>query len=277
MKVIVADPCGFCAGVRRAVQLAEESLQQDKRLYSLGSLIHNPQVVERLQTKGLIVTNSLDEIPDGAAVLIRSHGESPQVFRQAQKRGLEIIDGTCVLVKRAQDIVEQIHKEKYQVVLIGDSNHPEVRGVMAYAPNALCISDQTDISKLNGKRRLGIIAQTTYSLTDFSRMVGLIAAAGFNEIKVVNTICHATQARQQAALEVTRQVEVMFVLGGRESSNTARLAELCAEHGVKTYHLESWQQFRREYTQEKTIAGVTAGASTPDWAIQEFVHNLRQE
>ncbi len=277
MKVIVAEPRGFCAGVKRAVQLAEQSLQRGKSVYSLGPLIHNPQVVERLQKQGLKVTDSLAKVPDGAAVLIRSHGEAPQIFRQAQRRSLEVIDGTCVLVRRAQNIVKQLQEQGYQVLIVGDPNHPEVRGVMAYAPHAICLKDKSDLPKIAGHHRLGIIAQTTYSLTAFGWMVGLVVSSGCAEVKVVDTICQATHARQQAALEVTKQVQVMFVLGGRQSANTARLAELCAAQGVSTYHLESWKQFSEEYVRDKAVAGVTAGASTPDWAIEEFVRNLRQK
>ena len=277
MKVMVAEPRGFCAGVRHAVKLAERYLKQGKRVYSLGPLIHNPQVVERLQGQGLEVTHSLDEVPDGAAVLIRSHGQGPQIFRQAQHRGLEIIDGTCVLVKRAQNIVQQLHQQGYQVVIVGDPNHPEVRGVMAYAPQTICLNHQEDLAKLSGHKRLGMIAQTTFSLAEFGRLVGLAVSAGCAEVKVLNTICQATQARQKAALEVTSKVQVMFVLGGRDSANTTQLAELCAAQGVTTYHLESWKEFRDEYITGKTLAGVTAGASTPDWAIQQFVHNLAKK
>ncbi len=277
MKVIVAEPRGFCAGVKRAVQLAEKSLKAGQCVYSLGPLIHNPQVVERLQKQGLKATDNLDNVPDGAAVLIRSHGESPQIFHQAQQRGLEVIDGTCVLVRRAQNIVKQLQEQGYQVLIVGDPNHPEIRGVMAYAPHAICLKDKSDLPKIAGHRRLGIIAQTTYSLNAFGKMVGLVVSSGCAEVKVVDTICQATHARQRAALEVTKQVQVMFVLGGRQSANTSRLAELCAAQGVSTYHLESWKQFREKYIRDKTVAGVTAGASTPDWAIQEFVHNLGQK
>ena len=277
MKVIIAEPRGFCAGVCRAVLLAEQSLQQGKDVYSLGPLIHNPQVVERLQSQGLTVVDDLAQIPKGAAVLIRSHGEGPDVFRRAKRTGLEVIDGTCVLVKRAQNIVQELKRQDYQVVIVGDQNHPEVRGVMAYAPGAVCLSDKEDIAELAQGSRLGVISQTTYSIGNFGQMVGQIVAAGCKELKVVDTICQATQARQRAALEVTRQVNVMFVLGGKSSANTTRLAELCAAQGVDTYHLESWQQFRDKYVRGKAVAGVTAGASTPDWTIDEFVRNLRDK
>ena len=274
MKVIIADPCGFCAGVRRAVQLARRSLGQGPEVHSLGPLIHSPQVVEHLRGNGLHVAETLDEVPDAAAVLIRSHGEGPQVFAEAARRGLEIIDGTCVLVRRAQNIVKQLHEDGCQVVIVGDPNHPEVRALLAHAPAAICLKDQDDIAKLTGHSRLGIISQTTYSPAAFERMVDLVISAGHTDARVVNTICQSTQDRRQAALEVTKQVDVMFVLGGRHSANTARLAELCLAQGVSTYHLESWQQFQDSYIQGKSVAGVTAGASTPDWIIQEFVSNL---
>lgn len=277
MKVIVANPCGFCAGVRRAVQLAERSLGQGREVYSLGPLIHSPQVVDRLRDQGLHVAQTLEEVPDGAAVLIRSHGEGPQVFADAQRRGLEVIDGTCVLVRRAQNIVQQLHEDGCQVVIVGDPHHPEVRALLAHAPSAICLNDQADIPKLTGHSRLGIISQTTYSPAAFEQMVDLVISAGHADARVVNTICQATQARRQAALALTKQVDVMFVLGGQHSANTARLAELCLAQGVSTYHLESWQQFRDSYIQGKSAAGVTAGASTPDWIIQEFVSNLSRK
>lgn len=277
MKVIVAKPRGFCAGVRRAVQLAEQSLRKGKQVYSLGPVIHNSQVVERLGSQGLIVAENLAEVPDGAAVLIRSHGEGPEVFLEAQSRGLEVIDGTCVLVRRAQNIVQQLHQQGYQVVIVGDPNHPEVRGILAHVPSAICLNDEADIHRLSGHHRLGIVCQTTYSPAAFERMVSLVSSAGGDEIRVVNTICQATQDRQQAALELTRQVDVIFVLGGRHSANTARLAELCAAQGVSTFHLESWRQFKDSYIQGKKVAGITAGASTPDWIIEEFVSNLTEK
>ena len=277
MKVIVANPRGFCAGVRRAVQLAEASLLRGREVYSLGPLIHSPQVVERLRDQGLHVAETLHQVPDGAAVLIRSHGEGPEIFHQAQLRDLEIIDGTCVLVRRAQNIVRQLHEEGCQVVIVGDPNHPEVGALLAHAPAAICLKDQADIAKLSGHSRLGIISQTTYSPAAFERMVDAVISAGHADARVVNTICQATQDRRQAALELTKQVDVMFVLGGRHSANTARLAELCLAQGVCTHHLESWQQFLDSYIQGKSIAGVTAGASTPDWIIQEFVSNLSRK
>ena len=277
MKVIVAKPGGFCAGVRRAVQLAEKSLRQERKVYSLGPLIHNPQVVERLQNQGLMVTDSLSEVPDGAAVLIRSHGQGPQILLEAERRGLEVIDGTCVLVRRAQNIVQQLHRQGYQVVIVGDPKHPEVRGVLAHVPSAICLNDEADLPKLAGHSRLGVVAQTTYSPAAFQRIVDRLVSSGSSEVKTLNTICQATQDRQQAALELTSQVEVMFVLGGRHSANTARLAELCAAQGVRTFHLESWRQFRDAYIRGKTVAGVAAGASTPDWVIEEFVRNLAQK
>ena len=203
MKVIVAKPRGFCAGVRRAVQLAEQSLRKGKQVYSLGPVIHNTQVVERLGRQGLIVAENLAEVPDGAAVLIRSHGEGPGVFLEAQRRGLEVIDGTCVLVRRAQNIVQQLHQQGYQVVIVGDPNHPEVRGILAHVPSAICLNNEADIHRLSGHHRLGIVCQTTYSPAEFERMVDLVSSAEGTEVEVVNTICQATQARQQAALEVS--------------------------------------------------------------------------
>ena len=240
---------------------------------SLGEIIHNPQVVEALAGKGLTVANDPSDV--NGTVLIRSHGESPEVLSELRDRGAEIVDATCVLVKRAQKIVAALADEGYRVVVIGQASHPEVRGVCGYAPDVICIDTPEELDRLPTGGKIGIVSQTTHSLEHFGRMVGLIVARGYSEIKVVNTLCSAVRDRQAAAVELARQVDVMFVLGGRQSANTRELARLCAEQGVEIHHLEKWSDFQPEMACGKKIAGITAGASTPKWIIEEFTENLR--
>jgi 4-hydroxy-3-methylbut-2-enyl diphosphate reductase len=264
--------------VREAIKLAEhtaaERRAQGRAVYSLGPVIHNRQVVARLTEQGLQTIESLEEASAGGTVVIRSHGVSPEVVEEAGRRGLEIIDATCVLVKRAQEIVRQLHREGYRVVIIGDPEHPEVQGVLGYAPDVVVIDSPEELERLPEGGRLGILSQTTHSAEHFGRMVGLIAARGYPELKVVNTICNATTERQEAAVELCKQVDVMFVLGGHHSANTNRLAEICRETGVATYHIEGLEEFRCEMVTGRSTAGVTAGASTPDWVIEQFVQHL---
>ena len=287
MKVLVADKCGFCFGVEHAIDLAQNLLSDNQNVFCLGPLIHNQQVVDRLVERGLTLVNHLDEIPKSnetdkvshdqkPTVLIRSHGARPEVQKEVKARGFELADATCVLVKRAQKLVEQLYQQGYQVVVVGDPDHPETKGVIGYAPEVTVIAAEDDIEKLPTAGRLAIIAQTTLSAQDFRRLVGLIAVRGFDELKVVNTICRETQRRQKSALELCEKVDVMFVLGARHSANTRELAQLCHRKKAQTYHLQNFQEFKPRYIEGKIIAGVTAGASTPDWIIHEFVENLQK-
>ena len=277
MDVRLAKKLGFCFGVERAIELPQGMVRQaGPSVYSLGEVIHNPQVVEHLAAKGLKVLRRPADARPGDTVLIRSHGVPRPVIQTLQARGATVVDATCVLVKRAQKIVAQLDREGYQVVVIGDRNHPEVRGIIGYARDVLCVDAPEQLESLPRSGKLGIICQTTHSPEHFGRMVGLVAAMGFAELKVVNTLCRETRHRQEAAVELAQQVEVMFVLGGLQSANTRELAGLCQRAGVDTYHLESWADFRPAMAAGKSVAGVTAGASTPTWVIEEFVRNLRE-
>lgn len=275
MEVRLASKLGFCFGVERAIEMAERVLaQHPEGVYSLGEIIHNRQVVEEFSHKGLKVINDVNQAK--GLVLIRSHGEPPEVFEQLRNRGVEIVDATCVLVKRAQQIVMNLAKEGYQVVVVGQVEHPEVKAVLGYADDVICIDKPEDLELLPSDGKFGIVCQTTHSLGHFGRMVGLIVARGCREIKVINTLCEEVRRRQAAAVELARQVDVMFVLGGKQSANTRELAHLCQEQGVATYHLEGWEEFSPDMVSGKSVAGVTAGASTPRWIIERFVNNLRR-
>ncbi|KKL11182.1 hypothetical protein LCGC14_2548370 [marine sediment metagenome] len=274
MEVRLAKKLGFCFGVERAIALAEQSLaERTGNIASLGEIIHNRQVVQMLSEQGLRVVD--DPAKAAGTVLIRSHGEGPEVFETLSRRGVEIVDATCVLVKRAQQVVAQLAKEGYQVVVIGQAEHPEVKAVCAYAPGVVCVDTVEDLARLPSGAKLGIVCQTTHSPGHFGRMVGQIVARGHPEVKIVNTLCNEVRNRQGAAVELADQVDVMFVLGGKQSANTRQLAQLCAAEGVPTHHLERWAQFRPEMAAGKSVAGVTAGASTPQWVIEEFVSKLR--
>lgn len=278
MIVKLAAKRGFCFGVEDAIELAERTVTENPggRVVALGPVIHNSQVVERLEKAGLNQSATLDDVEPGTTVLIRSHGATPETFQRAREKNLNIVDATCVLVKRAQAVVRQLHEEGYQVVMIGDRNHPEVQGVIGYAPNVIVVDREEDLEAALPKRgKLGVVAQTTHAPEHVGRMVGAMVAMQFREIKVVNTLCLEVIRRQEAAIALCREVDVMFVLGGLHSANTQELARLCREHGRETYHLETWEQFRPEMVRGKQTAGVTAGASTPEWVINEFVEKLR--
>jgi len=276
MKVIVAEKCGFCPGVRSAISTAEKVLARQGGVgpvYSLGPVIHNPNEVQRLALAGLHTVESVDQIPSGT-VLIRSHGAAPDQIEQLKAKGAAIIDATCVLVKRLQKIAQQLEDEGYQVVIIGEANHPEVQAVKGHLKNALVITDPEDLAMIPSGSRLGIVCQTTQSPQQFGAMLGTIAEGHFQEMKVINTLCRESCKRQDSAVRLCRRVDVMFVLGGLHSANTRRLAELCRKYNPHTYHLETWQDLDLQVLAGRHTAGVTAGASTPDWVIEEFVKGL---
>jgi (E)-4-hydroxy-3-methyl-but-2-enyl pyrophosphate reductase len=273
MKVIVAEKYGFCAGVRNAISTAEKILSEKGKVYSLGPIIHNPGVVERLAKKGLVTVEDVEQIPAGATVLIRSHGAASQEIAHLKQKNVDIVDATCVLVNRMQQIAMQMEEQGYKVVIVGDQNHPEVRAVVGCTKGAVVVGNESDISTI-GSGRLGIVCQTTQSPEFFGKMLSAIAKAGFDEMKVVNTLCKEAIKRQQAAVELCRKVDIMFVLGGLESANTRKLAELCKKYNNKTFHLQNWGEFDKKLVFGSRTAGVTAGASTPQWIIDDFVKNL---
>ena len=274
MEVRIADRCGFCFGVRRAIEMAESTLHTGVEVYCLGPLIHNPQVISRLIERGFRVVDRADDVPDGATAIIRSHGVRPEVVETLRRRSIRIVDATCPLVKSAQDHARVLAEEGYRVVIVGERHHPEVDAILGIVgEDAVVVQRELPKEVLNSKK-VGVIAQTTQDREALQRVVHRVVEALPSELRVFNTICSATLERQQAAVEIAGQVDVMFVLGGRNSANTARLAQICASTGVPTHQLETVGELTSEMLAGKRIAGVTAGASTPDWIIEEFVKKL---
>jgi len=273
MKVLVAEKCGFCHGVRNAISVAEKVLTGDKDVYSFGPIIHNEDVVEQLAKSGLKTVARVEEIRSGT-VLIRSHGAAPRQIAKLKEKGFDIVDATCVLVKRVQQIAAELEKDGYRVVIIGEENHPEVQAVVGCVGDAIVIADESDLHKLPQNTKLGVVCQTTQNPEFVGRMLGAIGSRSFSELRVINTLCREAIKRQESAVQLCRQVEIMFVLGGLESANTRRLAELCKTVNPQTYHLQNWGELDTSVLSGKNTVGVTAGASTPDWIVKEFVKNL---
>jgi 4-hydroxy-3-methylbut-2-enyl diphosphate reductase len=277
MEVKLARKRGFCFGVEDAIELAERTVSANEpgHVVALGPVIHNRQVVEDLEQAGLNQSGDLEVLDSGTTVLIRSHGAAPDTYERAKQKELSIVDATCVLVKKAQTVVKKLHEEGYQVVMIGDENHPEVKGVIGYAPDVIVIDSENDIDTMLPQRaKLGIVAQTTHTPEHVAHMIGAIAARPFRELKVVNTLCLEVVRRQEAVAELCDEVDVMFVLGGLHSANTRELARISEEKGRRTFHLETWEQFKPEMVEGCKVAGITAGASTPDHIINEFAERL---
>ena len=274
MKVLVAEKCGFCPGVRNAIKLAEKTLAEEAEVYCLGPIIHNEDVVHRLSDAGLKTIRSIDEIHSGT-VLIRSHGATSEELEEIRRKGLKVVDATCVLVKRVQEIARHLNEEGFRVIIVGDKDHPEVKAVVGSAPDVRVVAGPEDLDNLRSNEKLGIICQTTQSPDYFAETVSAILKNGFSDLRIINTLCRETMARQEAAVKLCRQVGVMFVLGGLHSANTKKLAELCKKHNPQTFHLQNWQELDTTVLSGRMTAGVTAGASTPDWVIEDFVRHLQ--
>ncbi|QSQ10123.1 30S ribosomal protein S1 [Koleobacter methoxysyntrophicus] len=277
MNLILAEHAGFCFGVKRALNLLEGALNQKKPIYTLGPLIHNPQVVEYFKKRGVKVVENLSQInKQNAVIVFRTHGVSPEIFSEARERGLSIIDATCPFVKRVQKKARQLLRQGYQVIIVGDPLHPEVQAINSWCENkAKIVNNQADLNNLHFCDKLGVVSQTTTNKDIWAKIVEDLKQK-FPEAKTFNTICNATSQRQKAAKELASAVDLMIVIGGYNSSNTRKLAELCKNIGTKTYHIEEAKELDPAWLKKAKNVGITAGASTPDWIIKEVISKMKE-
>lgn len=275
MKVVKARHAGACYGVERALDMAYASILDNERAFTLGPLIHNPQEVGKLSAKGVSVAESLDEVDEGV-VIIRSHGVVPQVKIEAEQKGLSVIDATCPHVARAQKAALSLAQDGYNVIIVGESGHPEVEGMKAYAQGesntVLVVSDVVDLPEQIDEP-LGIVVQTTQSKENLDAVVSALQKRGL-EPRVKNTICFATRQRQEAAAELADEVDVIIVIGGRNSSNTTRLYEICKQRCERSYHVELPEEIDAAWFKPHDVVGVSAGASTPEDQIDAVIAHL---
>lgn len=263
MKVEVARHAGICYGVERALKLADEAAATGRPVHTLGPLIHNPQAVEALRERGVGVAGSLEDADEGILV-IRSHGVDPAIIEAASEKGLEVLDATCPFVSSAQQAAAQLKADGYTVIIVGEADHPEVEGIVAHTGgDAIVVEEVADIPEHLPSRRIGIVVQTTQSRARLNQVVeALMPRVG--ELKVHNTICSATAKRQSSAEELARSVDAMVVVGGHNSGNTSRLAEICRAANPAVHHVETARELEPAWFEGVRTVGVTAGASTPD-------------
>ena len=275
MEIILAKRAGFCFGVKRATQMAFEAAEKEGKTYSLGPIIHSPQVVSRLEEMGVKVLRGLDEIADGT-IIVRSHGVTSEELEEAVRKQLDVVDATCPFVKKAQEHVQSLSEAGYDVVVVGDTDHPEVQGIVSYAKGKVYVVGSGDeAARLPKMKKVGIVAQTTQSFDNLKHVVLECLLKG-GEIRVFNTICDATAVRQQEAMALAREVDCMIVIGGYNSANTKRLAEVCTELQPCTHQIETAQEIDHCWFKGVSRVGVTAGASTPKWLIDEVIERVRE-
>lgn len=275
MRVRIAEEAGFCFGVQRALDIIARSRDEGKELSTLGPIIHNPQVVESLSRQGI---ESIDDLSGAKTpyVVVRSHGVPPEVYKEAKRRGTQIIDATCPFVKTAQDVARLLASEGYQVVVVGKEYHPEVMGLVGHAGGrATVVDDPAAVSGVLFSRRIGVLAQTTMRYEIFAEVVSELLRKA-REVRAFNTICYTTRRRQESTRELARQVDLMIVVGGRNSSNTTRLYEICADMGVPTYHIEGPEEIDPKWLDKVQEVGITAGASTPPEVVKEVVRHIEE-
>lgn len=274
MKIMTAKTAGFCFGVKRAIDIAFQIAKEKRKgIYTLGPIIHNPQVVDKLRENGIIPIEHIKAKKDIRALIIRTHGIPLKLSKEISSKGYEIIDATCPFVKKAQYYAKLLSEEGYQVIILGEKNHPEVKSLMSYVvDNAIVIDGKTSLPKL--RSRVGIVVQTTQPL-DVLKKVLSEAIVHAKEIKVYNTICNSTALRLKETENMANKVDVMFVVGGKNSANTTQLTKLCKSLSVPTHHIETSSEIRKEWIEKANKIGITAGASTPKWIIKEVEKRIR--
>ena len=275
MKILVSEYNGFCGGVKAAVLKADKVLAEDKKLYSYGEIIHNKDVVDRLKEKGLVVVDDLPEKND-AKVLIRSHGAGKNFYEALEEKNIEVIDATCVKVKKIHKIVEEFKNNDYNIIIVGDESHPEVQGIAGWCRNeADIIKSPEDLEKIiEPDKKYCLVCQTTFNLNTFEEILRTIETNNYSNIVVHNTICDATRKRQEACVALASKSDVMLIIGGRNSSNTKKLYELSKDLCENTFLIQNYKEIPYNYIDKNTIVGVSAGASTPDWVIEEVISML---
>jgi small subunit ribosomal protein S1 len=278
MEVLVADKAGFCLGVERALNMVLYAINEKKgTIYTYGPLIHNPQVVKYLKSLGVEVSKEIEDIPDYSRVVVRSHGIGPSEYARMEEKHLEIIDATCMFVKKAQRMANELYQQGYKVIILGLADHPEVLALRDFVHDEAIIASSLDELPTfeNPPEKLGVICQTTLNTEFFEQAIERLKTQVPNLV-VRNTICDATASRQKAARDIASEVDAMIVIGGRRSSNTRKLTDICRDRGVDTYHIETPEELKEGWFLGRRRVGVTAGASTPDWLIEEVIKAIQK-
>ena len=283
MHVILAKSAGFCFGVKRAVETVYREAQKGGQpIYTYGPIIHNEEVVADLEQKGVAVVHSVDELGENpkGTVIIRSHGVEKKIYDEIRALGFEIVDATCPFVLKIHRLVDQYSRDGYHIVIIGNDTHPEVEGIKGWSvpEQTTVIGNREDAEKfsLSSEKKVCIVSQTTFNYNKFQELVEIIKEKGY-DIIVLNTICNATEERQTEARAIAEQVDAMIVIGGRNSSNTQKLFEICKNECKNTYYIQTVKDLDLAEVRSVDNVGITAGASTPNNIIEEVQKNVRNE
>ncbi len=275
MKIELASSYGFCYGVKRAIEIAEDH----KNSFTYGPLIHNKDEINRLKEGFNIgLVEKIEDIKNDNAVVIRTHGIPKNELELLKKQENRIIDATCPYVTTPQNIVEKMSLEGYSIVIFGDKEHPEIKGVVSYARkenDAFIVLNPEELKELPIKNKVAVVSQTTKKPEDFAKIVCALIQT-HKEVRVFNTICNATFENQDAAAELAQKADVMIVIGGKHSSNTKMLHSISQKDCPDSYLIENESELKADWFNEKTLCGISAGASTPDWIVQNVISKIEE-
>lgn len=277
MEVILADKYGFCFGVKRAIKITEKIAQNNPNTLTLGPLIHNPLEISRLEKNfGVRVQEDITKLGDSKSVIIRTHGITKQNLEALQTKGVSITDATCPFVTKPQQIVEKMSNDGYNIVIFGDSNHPEVRSVMSYSVKTpIVVSDLESLQQIKKiPKKVAVVSQTTKQIEQFLQIVQYLVSNAM-EVRVFNTICNATFENQEATRTLSQKADIMIIVGGKTSSNTKQLFYIAQNHCKDSYLVEDENDIKQEWFANKKICGISAGASTPNWVIKNVENAIK--
>jgi 4-hydroxy-3-methylbut-2-enyl diphosphate reductase len=274
MLIKKAKSYGFCFGVKRAVEIAENS----KNAVTLGPLIHNPLEIERLaKNYNVKYVSSIDEIDENIKrVIVRTHGIPKNKLQELKNKKVEVIDATCPFVKKPQEIVEEMSKQGYDIVIFGDKNHPEIQGVMSYSVHdrVFVVLTPEELKDIKLKEKIATVAQTTRKLSDYLKITNYLIE-NHKEVRVFNTICNATFENQDAVRELSKEADIMIIVGGKNSSNTKQLFNIAKEN-CESYLVEREDEINPEWFKNKKVCGISAGASTPEWLVEKIISKIKE-
>lgn len=277
MKVLLADEYGFCFGVERAVEMVEEALSEGDTVRTLGPLIHNDQEMSRLATHGVSTISEPVQIQRGETAVIRAHGVTPQIEQELREKASKVVDATCPFVTKVQKLASRAAAQDRHVVVVGNPEHPEMVGVLGYAPeHTFVVRDVAEVADLPTLKNPLVVSQTTIKLQNFHDVAEAVKQKAEGETQVVNTICSATRDRQDAARALAGEVDAFYIIGGRHSSNSRKLLAVCLEQCAKSFLIETEDEINIDDVRGAERVGVTAGASTPNWLIEKITKRLEE-
>lgn len=273
MRIELAESYGFCFGVKRAIKIAEEN----RNSATYGPLIHNANEIARLKNDfNVSLSENLDSFNSGDTAVIRTHGIPKQELSLLHERQVNVVDATCPYVTKPQQICGEMSAQGYDIIIFGDESHPEIKGVKSYADNHVyVVNNSEEIDGLKLREKVATVAQTTRKIEEYQQIVGKLMAK-HKEVRVFNTICNATFDNQDAVRALAQKADVMIIIGGKNSSNTKQLYSIAQEYCPNSYHIESEEDLKKEWFDQKEFCGISAGASTPDWIIDEVIAKINK-